>query len=143
MKTIHDLTQPELEELRVKLFNATDNDILSAKGIYTANQMPMENVIEHFEGINFVDDDFFICNRNFDVKETLTNYFANLITSHEVMIMCKVPETKEVNLLQILGEGQKEWENTPCNPEGETPEQEKQLDAILEKYTNKILSLLN
>lgn len=46
MKSVHDLTTDELEELR---------DIVSP------DEIPMENVISHYEGTYFVEEDFF-CN---------------------------------------------------------------------------------
>ena len=62
MKTVHDLSQSELEELRDSYFHQlleTDSDALG--DIESPAQLPMENVIAHYEGIYFVDEDFF-CN---------------------------------------------------------------------------------
>jgi hypothetical protein len=142
MKTIHELRQAELEELQSSLFNETPYEILGKKGIYTPKQMPMVDVIAHFEGISFVDEDFW-CNINFEVRDVLIEYFASLITPSELAKMCKIPEAKETELLKILREAQYDWDRAPCDEEGETVEQGNYLQSILYKYTNQILSLLN
>lgn len=59
---ISELNQNELEELREAYFNQlfdTDPEILG--DITNANEISMESIMEHYEGINFVEEDFF-CN---------------------------------------------------------------------------------
>lgn len=62
MRTVHELTPDELEELRESYFQQLlemDEEVL---GDYTmASEIPMSNVKAHYEGISFVDEDFF-CN---------------------------------------------------------------------------------
>lgn len=60
MRTVHELNQDELEELRESYFC----EIEEANGGVTSisvNEIPMEDVINHYDGIHFVEDDFF-CN---------------------------------------------------------------------------------
>jgi hypothetical protein len=62
MKTVHELNLGELDELRESYFAQlveTDADVLD--NIQYANQIPMEDIIAHYEGVYFSDDDFF-CN---------------------------------------------------------------------------------
>lgn len=62
MKTVHELSKNELDELRESYFcelQETDGDVL--ENIESANEIPIENVINHYDGIYFVEDDFF-CN---------------------------------------------------------------------------------
>lgn len=62
MKTVHDLNREELEELRGNYFvqlQETAEDVLD--GITEPEQIPLSNVIAHYEGNYFVDEDFF-CN---------------------------------------------------------------------------------
>jgi len=59
MKTVHELSQNELEELRESYF-----DQLQMEGEETfesVEQLPIENVIAHYEDTFFVEEDFF-CN---------------------------------------------------------------------------------
>lgn len=62
MRTVHELTENELEELRDTYFaqlQETDEEIL---GDYTeAEQIPMSNVKQHYEDFMFVEEDF-LCN---------------------------------------------------------------------------------
>jgi hypothetical protein len=53
MKTVHELRQEELEELRLTFYEQfhIDND----------TEFPMSDVITHYEGTFFVEEDFF-CN---------------------------------------------------------------------------------
>jgi hypothetical protein len=60
MKTVHELTTQELEELRDTYF-AQLQDQGEEDEIHSPHEIPMENVIQHYEGIMFVEDDFF-CN---------------------------------------------------------------------------------
>ncbi len=62
MKTVHELNQAELEELRETYFEQLqemDADVLG--DIICHQQMPMGNVISHYEGMSFTEDDFW-CN---------------------------------------------------------------------------------
>ena len=62
MKSVHELNQEELEELRGNYFAQlldTDDEVLGE--ITEAEEIPIENVIAHYEGIFFVEEDFF-CN---------------------------------------------------------------------------------
>ncbi len=60
MRTVHELRSEELEELRQRYFyellDTDEQDMFDDVG-----EIPIENVIQHFEGIFFVDEDFF-CN---------------------------------------------------------------------------------
>ena len=60
MKSIHELSKDELEELRDTYF-AQLND-LGEEDFNSSDEIPMENIISHYEGTYFVDDDFF-CNQ--------------------------------------------------------------------------------
>jgi hypothetical protein len=62
MRSIDELNQDELEELRETYFDellSTDSEALG--DITSAKQIPMSNVKQHYEGISFVEEDFF-CN---------------------------------------------------------------------------------
>lgn len=63
MKTVHDLTQQELEELREAYFeqlrDTADEDVLG--DIMFAYEIPMTNVKAYYEDTYFVEEDFF-CN---------------------------------------------------------------------------------
>lgn len=62
MKSVHDLTTDELEELRDSYYYQlleTDKEVLG--DIVSPDEIPMENVISHYEGTYFVEEDFF-CN---------------------------------------------------------------------------------
>lgn len=62
MKSVHELNQEELEELRGNYFSQlldTDEEVLGE--ITEAEEIPIENVIAHYEGTFFVEEDFF-CN---------------------------------------------------------------------------------
>lgn len=62
MKTVNDLSQEELEELRGNYFEQlidTDSEVLG--DIERAEDIPMENIKAHYEGISFEEEDFF-CN---------------------------------------------------------------------------------
>ena len=69
MRSINELTQNELEELRenyfYQLLDTGDYDVLG--GIEYASDLPMNQVIEHYEHVSFVDEDFF-CNIESDEK---------------------------------------------------------------------------
>lgn len=60
MKTVHELTTQELEELRDTYF-AQLQDQGEEEEINSSHEILMENVIQNYEGVMFVDDDFF-CN---------------------------------------------------------------------------------
>lgn len=59
MKTVYDLTQEQLEELKNSFFWQDETqDIL--EGEYTAPEQIPDNIIfEHYSGVCFSDDDFF------------------------------------------------------------------------------------
>lgn len=61
MKTVHDLTQEQLEELRDfyfhQLIDCGDEEVLD--GIDIAEDIPMDNVKAHYEDVYFVNDGFF------------------------------------------------------------------------------------
>jgi len=62
MKSVHDLSTDELEELRGNYFAQLKDDDPDILGdIFSAKEIPMSNVISHYEGVYFVNDDFF-CN---------------------------------------------------------------------------------
>lgn len=59
MRTVHELTENELEELRDNYFaQLTD---LGEEEFESSEDIPMTNVIAHYEGVMFVEEDFF-CN---------------------------------------------------------------------------------
>jgi hypothetical protein len=61
-KSVHELNQDELEELRGNYFvqlQNTDSDVLD--DITSSDDIPMGDVILHYEGTSFYNDDFF-CN---------------------------------------------------------------------------------
>lgn len=59
--TVQELTQEQLEELREAYFHQLveggDEEVLN--GIDQAEDIPIGNVKAHYEGVHFVDDDFF------------------------------------------------------------------------------------
>tara|TARA_R110000782_G_scaffold178772_2_gene269629 strand:+ start:3887 stop:4093 length:207 start_codon:yes stop_codon:yes gene_type:complete len=57
MKSVHELREDELEELRQTLFDEVSNH-----GYPTVNAMPNEYLFKFFKGTTFVEDDFF-CNQ--------------------------------------------------------------------------------
>jgi len=62
MKSVHELNTDELEELRDSYYYQlldTDEEVLG--DIECPQDIPMENVIAHYEGTYFVEEDFF-CN---------------------------------------------------------------------------------
>lgn len=57
---VSELNEDQLEELRESYFQQlleTDSDVL--EGIDSSEQIPMSNIIAHYEGIYFIEDDFF------------------------------------------------------------------------------------
>ena len=78
---------------------------------------------------------------NQDVEEAnvLVEYAANLCGSERVAkIFCK-EESEELS--NILGDFNREWDEVEVYEEGATPEQDAELDAVLEKY-QKIINAL-
>ena len=62
MKTVYDLTENELVELRDNYFNQlldTDPEVLG--DITEAEQIAFEDIENHYSEVSFVDEDFF-CN---------------------------------------------------------------------------------
>jgi hypothetical protein len=74
-RTVYDLTREELDELKDALFwsDETDEEIL--EGIDYSWQIPDEAVLRHFDGISFVDEDFF-CNIQDDNYENCGAVYA-------------------------------------------------------------------
>lgn len=68
MKIVQDLTQEQLDELKESYFWQDETqDIL--QGAYTSpEQIPNDIIFEHYDGICFVDDDFYCTagNSNFE-----------------------------------------------------------------------------
>lgn len=60
MRTVHDLTTEELEELRDSYFYQLIEQGEEEK-LQSPEDIPISNVISHYEGIMFTDEDFF-CN---------------------------------------------------------------------------------
>lgn len=63
MRTVHELTQEELEELQDAYFDQLldQGDTETLGEIDMPCKIPIANVIAHYDGIMFVDEDFF-CN---------------------------------------------------------------------------------
>lgn len=59
--SVDELTNEQLQELRVfyyqQLLETTGDEVL--EGITQPNEIPMSDVIAHYEGVYFVNDDFF------------------------------------------------------------------------------------
>ena len=61
MKTVHELTQNELEELRDNYFHllsVMDDELLGDNT--SSDEIPMEKVIDFYDGTYFVEDDFWV-----------------------------------------------------------------------------------
>ena len=63
MKTVHELSTEEIEELRGNYF-AQLQDQGDEGEIYSPEEIPMEDIIRHYEGVMFVEDDFFCNDKN-------------------------------------------------------------------------------
>jgi hypothetical protein len=66
-KSVHELNQDELEELRGNYFvqlQNTDSDVLD--DITSSDDIPMGDVILHYEGTSFYNDDFSV---TFKIKQ--------------------------------------------------------------------------
>ena len=63
MKTVHELSTEELEELRGNYF-AQLQDQGEEEEIYSPEEIPMDVIIQHYEGTMFVEDDFFCNDKN-------------------------------------------------------------------------------
>lgn len=59
MRTVHELNTEELNELRGNYFNQLED--LGDEGFTDENEIPISNVIVHYEGTYFFEQDFF-CN---------------------------------------------------------------------------------
>lgn len=59
MKTVYDLNEDELEELRSAYFEQLND--LGEENFNDPQEIPMTNVIVHYEGVMFTEEDFF-CN---------------------------------------------------------------------------------
>lgn len=55
---VHELTTEQLEQLRGNYFTDIQNKG-GDRGIQVPEDIPMSNVIAHYEGTYFVEDDFF------------------------------------------------------------------------------------
>lgn len=64
MRTVHELTQEELEELQQTYFEQLEDigELEDEQDITMPTDIPIENVKAHYEGFYFTDDDFF-CNQ--------------------------------------------------------------------------------
>lgn len=66
MKTVYDLNRDQLDELKATYacqLAEIDDDVLSYGEIVNAINIPDDVIFEHYDGISFVDDDFFCsCN---------------------------------------------------------------------------------
>ena len=60
MRTVHELNQNELEELRESYFYQLED--LGEEDFNSSDEIPMDNVKVHYEETYFVDEDFF-CNQ--------------------------------------------------------------------------------
>lgn len=56
---VHKLTTEQLEELRANYFTDLRNTGEDMGNIKSPRDIPMSNVIAHYEGTYFVEDDFF------------------------------------------------------------------------------------
>jgi hypothetical protein len=65
MRSVHDLTQDELQELRSRWYHQhlDDGSLVEVMGkeVDHENDVPMDIVVSYYEGTYFVDEDFF-CN---------------------------------------------------------------------------------
>ena len=61
MKSVHELNESELEELRDAYFHQL-KDQGEEPFLKDPTDIPMDNIIAHYEGTYFVEDDFF-CNQ--------------------------------------------------------------------------------
>lgn len=65
MKTVHELTQDELQELRGRWYSQHEDDgslyEVMDKEVESEDDVPMDIVIAYYEDTYFVEDDFF-CN---------------------------------------------------------------------------------
>lgn len=65
MKSVHELSQDELDELRDNYFAQLID--LGEEDFNSSDEIPMENIIFCYEGIYFTEDDFF-CNQQPEPK---------------------------------------------------------------------------
>ena len=66
MKSVHELTQNELEELRSRWYSQHEDDgsleeVMDMEGEINEEDIPMDIVVAYYEGTFFVEEDFF-CN---------------------------------------------------------------------------------
>ena len=66
MKSVHELTQNELEELRSRWYSQHEDDgsleeVMDMEGEINEEDIPMDIVKTYYEGTFFVEEDFF-CN---------------------------------------------------------------------------------
>lgn len=60
-KSVYELTQDELDELKVELFNDPEFDEVSDGEVDCPEDIPNDWVLSHWADTNFTEDDFF-CN---------------------------------------------------------------------------------
>ena len=77
---------------------------------------------------------------NMKTKQQIENALilatANLLNTRDVL-----GSSEEVNA--IIRQFLEEWEDAECDEDGATPEQNEVLDAILDKYAQKIYETIN
>ena len=66
MKSVHELTQDELEELRSRWYSQHEDDgsleeVMDMEGEINEEDIPMDIVVAYYEDTYFVEEDFF-CN---------------------------------------------------------------------------------
>lgn len=65
MKSVHELTQDELEELRSRWYSQHEDDgsleEIMGREVEDEEDIPMDIVVAYYEGTYFVEEDFF-CN---------------------------------------------------------------------------------
>ncbi len=66
MKSVHDLNENELEELRSRWFSLHEDDgsleeVMDMEGEINEEDIPMDIVVAYYEDTYFVEEDFF-CN---------------------------------------------------------------------------------
>ena len=70
------------------------------------------------------------------IENALILATANLLNTRDVL-----GSSEEVNA--IIRQFLEEWEDAECDEDGATPEQNEVLDAILDKYAQKIYETIN
>lgn len=81
------------------------------------------------------------------VTNNVVDYFANSITSSDfvqkhIRPIVTVSEEQEEKISDILAEYNRDWDNTDCDLEGATAEQDAELDRIIEKCSKAIANVV-